>query len=246
MVKLKSKISLVILLVVMLFGLTGCANIDTQFKINGNGTIDATVITLINKESYKKLLDESGAGISEDEKVVSLINAQLVEEKKVYEEKGYKTTDISEEGNIGFKATKKFKNVNELHPDTYEVKGLVDFKIEEEKGFFKTKQEIKANLDLRMVNGNEQTIEENTQYFKYKFTLQLPYKPESNNATEISDNGKTLIWNLSLGNKNEIQATGEKTNVLNIVVLVAGTVGLFGVVAFVIITTNRRIKKIEQ
>jgi hypothetical protein len=60
---------------------------------------------------------------------------------------------------------------------------------------------------------------------KFKYTVTLPYKPSSDNASAISDDGKTLTWDLLAQGNNTIKFTFDIYN-LTVVYIGVGVIAL--------------------
>ena len=96
--------------------------------------------------------------------------------------------------------------------------------------------------------------EETTQGFDYlassggyaKFVLKLPKEPISTNAQEISDDGKTLTWNLvNLGEDRTVEATFQLKNWGPYIGLIA-IVGLLAILGVVSVILRRRNAVFEE
>lgn len=244
--KLKRKISLIVLLLIIIITLTGCVSIDSQFKINSNGSLEATVITLVNIEDYKNLLQVAGGAELTDDNIKEQIGILIEEEQKLYTDKGYTVENIDDmqNGNIGFKAKKSFNNANEISYETCEAKGLEYITITQEKETFKIREETKALLDFSSTDETELTTG-SIEYFDFKFTLEFPYKVQEHNASEVTNNGKTLIWNLDLFGMNEINAVGNKLSTLSVVLLISGALIIILGAIFIIMNFDKKKKKAE-
>ena len=61
---------------------------------------------------------------------------------------------------------------------------------------------------------------------KISYKLILPFAVGENNASSVSEDGKTIEWTLKAGQVNEINFVAEQTNLVNIAII-AGAVILF-------------------
>ena len=73
------------------------------------------------------------------------------------------------------------------------------------------------------------------------FTLTLPYKAMANNATNVSNNGKKLVWNLNDLNTDQIYFEFTLYNLTNVYIVIGGVV-LMGL----LILSERKDKKIAH
>lgn len=72
------------------------------------------------------------------------------------------------------------------------------------------------------------------------FKITLPDKPISNNASEVSKDGKTLTWNLLEG-KDSIDFEFSLYNMTNIIIVaVAGVVVIAGAVVLIVVVTKKK------
>ena len=80
-----------------------------------------------------------------------------------------------------------------------------------------------------------------TDSFELKYTVTLPAKAKTNNATEVSKDGKTLTWNLKYGEKNKVEYTFDLGNNSNVVMYVGiGVAALVVVGAVVLVLTKKK------
>ena len=228
--QMKRTIGIIIVLILTLITLTGCAEINYQVEVNKDGSGDISYIYGISKEILQKL------NVSADD---------VVEEMKKQAEEGeYQVETYEDEKIAGFKATKYIEDLSkdislqEAFGEEY-VKDTENNGIKIEKSFFVTKYSQFAELDLTALNGNEQEITMNYQ-------VKLPTKATKSNATEVLDNGKTLKWTLKSGEKNTIEFMAEEINSLPIIIIVVAGIAIVAVVVvFVVILKKKHATKKE-
>lgn len=212
---MKKTIELLILLIVILIALTGCAQINYQVEINDDGSGEISYIYGVSKE------------ISEYITVEDYIN----EFKEQAEESNYKVEFYEDDIISGFRASKHIENLNtefslqEAFGEEY-VKDTENNGIKIEKSLFITKYSQTAELDLTTLSKDEQGI-------TMTYQVKLPVKTLTNNATEISKDNKTLKWNLIGGEINKIEFKAQKINILPIVIIVIVVIAI--IIAVVII-----------
>ena len=223
---MKKTIGLIIVLILTLIILTGCAEINYQVEVNRDGSGEISYIYGISKEVLQQL------NVSADD-FVSEMKEQAQESK--YQVEAYEDENIA-----GFKANKHIENLNEefsleeAFGEEY-VKDTEDNGIKVEKGLFVTKYSQVAELDLTTLSEDEQGI-------TMAYQVKLPAKVANSNATEVLDNGKTLKWNLTGGEVNKIEFTAQELNILPIAIIVVIGVAVAAVV-FKILNKKHATKK---
>ena len=224
---MKKTIRLIMVLILALITLTGCAEIDYQVKVNKDGSGEISYIYGISKEVLEQL------NVSADDFVSEM--------KEQAQDSDYQVESYEDENIKGFKANKHIKNLNEefslqeAFGEEY-VKDTKDNGIKFEKGLFITKYSQIAELDLTTLNEEEQGI-------TMTYQVKLPAKAKSSNATEVLDNGKTLKWNLIGGELNKIEFVAEKINILPIIVIVITILFIITLVIFIILKKKHVTKK---
>lgn len=162
---------------------------------------------------------------------IPLVASQLGSVRDDFVEDGFQVEDVKEEKMEGFLAKKHFANVSEVN----QTKIMQGFKLNKNKNQAAGKQgEIQAtelkkttvvftqgllfdtvavntHLDLRSSEKDESKeskwlVKNLLQQVELRFVLKLPTTVDSSNASRSPDNGKTLVWDLVLGEDNELQA----------------------------------------
>ena len=78
---------------------------------------------------------------------------------------------------------------------------------------FKTKIIQETEIDLTSMKDIQTVVE-------MEYTVKLPVKIKTNNATELDKDGKTATWNLTPGEVNKIEYTASGINILPIIIIV--------------------------
>lgn len=180
---MKKKFVAVFLLVMLAVSLTSCVKVDIDLKVKKNGKVDATVIFAMSEAAgdYGGSMDEMG--FSEEE---------LAEMKK----NGWKVEAYSQDGYSGYRMFQS--NIESLDvAKIWSTEGSGDSVL--------TKKGSTYVLDLP-IGGilGEQTEEDPVDMVamlrsfgaSMKFRITLPVKPISHNAMSVSEDGKTLEWDL--------------------------------------------------
>ncbi|MGL5207015.1 MAG: DUF3153 domain-containing protein [Acidaminococcaceae bacterium] len=182
-----------------------------------------------------------------------LVASQLGSLKEDFSTDGFHVENIEEEKMQGFIAKKQFATLDELNK-TKIVRGFElnknttssdiakseDAQVKKSSAVYKQgllfdTVAVNTHLDLRSNKKDEtkesQWIVKNLlQQVSLRFVLKLPTAADSSNATRSPDGGKTLVWDLILGEDNELSAqvtylNPYKAGGLLIAALVAG--GIF-------------------
>ena len=178
-----------------------------------------------------------------------------------YEKNGFKVTNIKENNYVGYELSKTFSSIEDIstkdntsvvisdfYNDDFDYSKI--FKVEE--GFFKNTYtaNFKYKVDNTMAtNKNEANDleEEGTteaeeddleslslmSEMEFKYKVNLPNESISNNASEVTNGGKTLSWNLSRSEESEITFKFSLLNIKNIIIA-AGS-ALLALIIFIII-----------
>lgn len=216
---MKKTIGLIILLILTLITLTGCAEINYEIEVKKDGSGEISYIFGMSKEILENL------NVSADDFISEM--------KEQAEESEYKVEAYEDDNIAGFKANKRLNDLNkdfslqEVFGEEY-VKDTTDNGIKVEKSLFKTTYSQKAELDLTTLNEDEKEI-------KMTYKIKLPVAINTSNASEISEDGKTLKWNLKGGEINKIEFTAEEINIVPIVIIAISAVLIVGVAITVVI-----------
>lgn len=256
----------VLLAVIMVVALTGCYKVEVRNEIRKDKTVDFSVIYAVDEEQMASLGDQGGDvgdyKIDESEFEDAKEQGYIVEK---YEE----TTE--DHHYTGVKLTKTFGNIDELVTDSEEKISLLgmDDKELNPKGMFKKSGDIyKSNFTIDFSSEGDGTGMDQqanaaaSQILKAKYTVVLPNESKSNNATSVSEDKKTLSWNLEYGKNNVIdyefelaspkeeKNNGSKKNSStksdNNIVVYAAIGCAFLVVTIIVITIALKPKKQEE
>lgn len=234
---------------------TGCVKMDVTMDIKKDKSMDLKITEAISNS----LMQTKG-----NDSILSAKN------KAKMEKEGYKVEKYSENGMTGVTVTKEYKNIDDLS-DTKDVKGDLSLKksgsklFTIKKGLFKNTYIAKLkSSDSNSVNSqmnSSTTINDDNEdssinitnngssidYTKFmssmdmKFKITLPYKPISNNATEVSKDGKTLTWDL-LKHKGSIEFKFSLYNMTCIYICVGVGIILVAAVVVTIVLLNKKKK----
>lgn len=228
---MKKVLKLFVLLAVMLIILTGCVDVNYEVTINSDGTADVAYIYGFEKE-YLEEMETTAEEMTQDMQQNAEISDYTVET--------YSNDEVE-----GFKATKHVTDLSQISLEeafgAEYVSDSEENQIKVEKKGSKTVYSQKADIDLTSMDKSMASM------VTMKYTIKLPQKAGNNNASEVSKDGKTLIWNLKAGeiNKIEFEATESGTMDKIIKIVAIALVSLVGVavVVILIITIVKKTKK---
>ena len=220
---------------ILAFILTGCVRYNTTVEVKRSKKVNFTIIYAFDMEMLKSM----GEGADTSDMTID------DEEKKEFADKGFKVSEYKDGNYEGVKLTKSWKNIDDISGDTdvtysleedLEGEGNKDAKMfKVEKGFFKNKYTLKMDASSEELNG--EGMEQMGSMMDLKFTLKLPKKAVSNNATTVNKGGKELVWDLTKAKS--IEATFEVYNAPFYIIIGAGVL----VVVIVIIVIIKKGKK---
>ncbi len=227
-------IILVVVSVFLLLGLTGCANINYEIKLEKDGSGEISYIM-----GYDKNFLNSMKVSLEDLKKSNSFDDMKEEATK----EGYTIEEYEDNTTYGFRAYKHVANVQnefKVMEDSTESDA-----IHYEKSFLKTTFSQNASIDLKDLSGEGQVEDALTSavmgQMKISYKLILPFAVGENNASSVSEDGKTIEWTLKAGQVNEINFVAEQTNLVNIAII-AGAVILV-LILILVITSHGKNKK---
>lgn len=233
--KILKSVTLIVLAGILLVSLTGCANVNYEITLQKDGSGEISYIIGYDK-NFLNSMQVSIDTLKE--------NDSLKRTKQEAEQGGYTVEEYEDENTYGFKAYKKVTNIQtefKMMEDSSESDA-----IQYEKNLLKTKFSQDAKLDLSNVTGNNEQDALTTAVLgqmKISYKMILPFKVGDNNATTVSEDGKTLEWSLKAGQTNEIKFIAEEDNTIIIVVAVAI---ILLMIVVIIITISRKSKKTSK
>ena len=194
-----------ICLIVVLLLTSGCA-VKEEFNItiNDDETVVITGIAAFDDEFIDNvMLDEIDLATGyTDEQRWEAIDTMYNESEDNPEDYGYVKEHYSDDTYKGLRFSKTFSNVSSLvsedaNQNLQEVLTTEDLKIFTYSGGV-------YSLKIYIDSESDYSSEENSEYSDYidaLFVVRLPNKPENHNATSVSEDGRTLTWDLTKTNE---------------------------------------------
>ena len=183
---MKKALSLVlaVVMIAMMFLLSGCARYHGTMKFNADGTLDSTLLLAMHKESATDPTTGETYTLFDEESI------------KAYEELGFTFEEYSEDGFEGY--------ILHLTEDIDEkVEGLSGAdalaSIAETPIFYVEKD--KVIMRLPAPERSEEEMEAGREMFESvggydMITIEFPFAPLETNASSVSEDGKALTWDL--------------------------------------------------
>ncbi len=199
--KTLKNMALIVILGIILFTLTGCANVNYDIKLNKDGSGDITYVIGYDK-SFLASIGVETSSLENDNSF-----SEMEEQAK---QNGYTIEKYEDDNTYGFKATKHVNNIQEEFDVNDEAGSNNDEagKIMYEKTLLKTRYYQDSKVDLTdILSDNEEAamLKAVMSQMKVSYRITLPFRVGSNNATIVSEDGKTIEWTLKVGEVNEIK-----------------------------------------
>jgi hypothetical protein len=214
---------------------------NVTITVKPDGKMDISMLIAVMKTEY---MGDTGAGLTE-------------EQKQQFLEKGFEAEEYNKDNYYGFYLTKKDITPEEVAESVDNSQDSVQ--AGSMKGFKFTKEGLKYIIDWEMNSGSgegsgtgEKTdVSTYANYFKayngyVTLTINLPVKPVKSNATTVSNNGKTLEWDLlAMGNNGSIHLEFMLINIWLIVLIVVAAIVVVGLIVLLIVLLRKRSKRIK-
>jgi hypothetical protein len=218
-------------IVAVLILLTGCVKADYHITLQSDGS--ATI-------DYLLAIDKMALATSSQSDPFADLRSKAKQD-------GYLVLDYEDETHKGLRMRKTIADVegakfSTLNNELFEQ--VNDLTLTTERSLLTRELQIDTVLDLR--NQQQDLISSLMSSAFYtqadiKLRVTLPIKPKSHNASQMSDDGKTLTWDIMLGQTNPLQLNVVIPNVWTIS-FIAGGLLLIGVGSFVLWLILRRKK----
>ena len=192
-----------------LFLLTGCKmETNIGMVITDEGKVSLEMIQTMDDEMIDTMLDMNGSmDLSGDDTEGENKKAHTDEERWAYlekkdeedenEDKDVKKERYSADGMKGIKSTKGEKNIEEISSSSADSRiNIMEDDATEKVLFIKDGNKYKSNMKVQDAAGEAKSYMSMGGTFEYYFTITLPTKPTSHNADKVSNDGKTLKWDI--------------------------------------------------
>lgn len=220
-------VSVMIVLVMTVFCFTGCIRFRTTMNIRGNGKADLALIYAFHKELIE--------GDVEDE-LGDVIDA--------LEDEGWTVDDYKKGDYIGYQFTMKdvkvtdFEEIFNSDAFTDELE-MGDFELTKNGSTYTILWDTGISSDTGVEGLSASDLLEYGGFMEV--VIVLPSAPKSENASEVSSDGKTLTWNLL--EDDEVEVTFTLVNTVLIIVIAAAVFVLMAGAAAVVLVIVLKKKK---
>ncbi len=216
-----------------IFCLTGCMRFNTTVTVKSNGKMDVSMLyAMMDMSDY----GYGGETISESQ-------------KQEYIDDGWDVEDYNQDGFHGYIISKKDISASELSSAVDDTQTEFSDELD---SFSFTREGFKYVLDWKVFDDEEgEQISTYKNFFTMsggymKLTVSLPLEPSASNATSVSEDGKTLEWDLlNLGPEQSIHLEFSLINIWLIVGICAAVV-VFLVAIILILVISAQKKKAAQ
>ena len=285
------RIKYLIMLVICAALFTGCAiKYETTMEITKEGKVNFAMVQAFDKELLRNLMSIGGEQKEySDEELKQFLKESLESpdeegEKsdiELYREKGFTAEEYLEGEFLGYKLSATIEDINKVSSDSDVAFNFVNIdempSIQEAKMFKKVDNQYVGHLVFdpnattandadEDATGEDSSAGQMDQYMSqisqiYTFTLTLPKAAISNNATTVSEDGKTLTWTLSSTEKTDINFTfelaekengqviedeGVKTEIPLLWLYIILAIAVVGIIVIVVVMINKDKKEDDE
>ena len=209
------------------FCMTGCIRYSTTMGVKKNGTCDIEILYAVYSS------DDLSAEEEEEEEEEESEYEELEEDGwtvEKYKEDSYEGVVLSMEG-------VKLDELEDILQDT--DMGFDDFSLEKKGSTYTLEWDINDNLGDTSEEGlSADTVKEYDGYMTFELTL--PNGAKSDNATDVSKDGKTLTWDFYEVEDGVIECEFSLINVGLIIGIIAAVVVVIAAVAVVLVLKNKK------
>ena len=239
---------IIALLAISMLLLTGCTmKMEYGMDIHSDKSMDFNVIVGMDDELLNAAISSANGGdgtetYTEEEQWDYLENSmQNDSSEENPADYGFQASRYEEDGLKGIKYSKKINNIDEITGSEADFT-LDEFaKVSDKVVFTKNGNVYRLNIEYNDTEETEELESMNVGMIaQYKVTL--PKKPISHNATEVSEDGKTLTWNLLSTSTNNIELEFDLEN-KNYTMLIAGVTLLIVLIVIVLLITKNKKKQ---
>lgn len=232
---------------------SGCMKYSVGMFIGSDKNVNFELIYALDKEMWGDMLDQDEIKETDNEMEKDGYTVKPYTEGKwigsVYTKNMGKLDDISTTDVINVNLSNIFDEDENEEETKYYFQKIVDGK----------KTTYVASFTIDASDGEAEDDEEEmdmssfTDSMELTYTVTLPVKADSNNATTVSEDGKTLTWNLEYGKVTNINyqfsfgsndvANNNASNSNNTLYIVIGCAGAVVIGTVVVLLINNKKKK---
>lgn len=228
----------VVFLCIMMLALCGCSlKSEYYIGIKDDKSMEFSVIGAFDEEVINAILLMYNNGEEKEyteEEFWAILDESFAQSEDTPENYGFAIEKYQEGKYKGYKIFKNISNIDDISGE------VATFKLEEYQNisetvvFVKNGDNYKANFEF---NNDEFSSVEGYEGYEnvggeYKFVVTLPNRPISHNASEVSEDGKTLTWNMVDGNLQniEFEFSFESNSTIYYIGFAVGIAVIFGLI----------------
>ena len=217
--RFRKRLCIPLILFAVMFILTGCIKVNIDITIKKNGKADISLLFAV-QDSLTSLSEGESMTISE-------------EEAEQYREEGWEVKDYAADGYTGYILAK-----SDVDLSSEEIMEGAESSIRKEGSLYIIDMDLLPDEDPKEFTESASMMKSMGGEFIVRLTL--PVKPEKHNATSVSEDGKTLEWDLFTMNVAEpIHVEFRTTNYGLIIALAAVLAALAAVAAFLFLKKTK-------
>ena len=242
------KLKLLVVSALLVTLITGCGmKAEYKVSVSKDKKVSISIVSAMDDEMIDYYI---GGGQDTDKKYTDKERWEYLEKNSTDNEdyKDYKATKYDEDGFKGYTYTLDLGDIDMLVSDS--DKAIEMDNLGKDSKLFTKKGDV-YSLNIKVSDDNASQMEQYAQYVKFdaKFTISLPNKAKSNNATSVS--GNTYTWDLTKTKdiKLSFDITGKSSSDNNkLLYIIGGCVAGAGVIAVlaVVITNNKKKKVVSE
>lgn len=253
-----------LLLVMLSLGLfTGCYKFETTMSITEDKKVSIDVIygimnvDLGDEELQEDKLDDE-LNDELDENNLDNVELEDIEDEDENESlidcnelksnlNGFEVEEYMDDQFVGCKLSKKYDSIDDITTDKEIIIELSNIangdSFDDSKLFQKKGNGYIGHFTFSLGEETEgQDLSAYKDMFKLSYVVNLPLKNISNNATKVSEDGKTLTWELDPTKKNDIKYEFSFEQSSNIILYVGIAVGILVIGAIIFIAIKKSSK----
>lgn len=182
---------------------SGCMKYSVGMTIDENKNVNFELIYALDKEVWGDMLDESEITETDDEMIESGYDVKPYTNGNwigsIYTKNMGNLDDISTTDVINVDLSNIFDTDENTEETKYYFQKIVDGKKTTYVASFSIDATEDDDSDDSDDNEEEMDMSAFTSSMELTYSVTLPVKADSNNATTVSEDGKTLTWNLEYG-----------------------------------------------
>jgi len=217
------KIPIMLLLTATLVAmLTGCMRVGIDITLKSNGKADISMLYAFQDSLASMMDDGEDVGLNS-------------EEIESFREQGAEVAEYAEDGYTGYLITMKDTDLN-----ASELTEGSSGALRKENGLYILDLNLLSDEEAGELDASAASMVKSAGGY-FTVTVTQPVEPENHNATKVSEDGKTLEWDMLTMDRSEpIHVEYKAENNMPVVAAVIGLVVILAVVCVAVLLTKKR------